>query len=82
MQLQYFDVQLIGLFFIAMKLEENGNVHNLDMWQRAQPIAWRDIKKSLDRRESSGNAFIWTTLVSWPVLFVYEWHLPGRHDMN
>lgn len=46
------------LVFIAMKLESNGNVHNLDMWQRPQSITWRDIKKSLDRQESSGNAFI------------------------
>lgn len=82
MQLHYFDAQLIALVFIAMKLKANGTIHNLDMWQTPKSKAWKDIKKSLDRRESSGNAFIWTILVSWPVLFVYEWHLPGRHDMN
>lgn len=48
MQLQYFDAQLIALVFIAIKLESNGNIHNLDMWQRPRSIAWRDIKKSLE----------------------------------
>lgn len=84
------DVYAVTVFWCAIncfsfychEIGGKGKYHNLDMWQRPQPIEWRDIKKSLERQESSGNAFIWATLVSWPMLFVYEWHLAYLADMT